>query len=173
MPEPVVIAEYDPEWPRRFESVRYAMAQAVGSLLVSIEHIGSTAVPGLAAKPVIDIMPGIRGFEDGFDCVPSLEALGYEYRGDNGIPGRHYFDHHEGDRTQHVHMLVVGSDLWTRHILFRDYLRTHPSVAQEYARLKYSLAERYRHDREAYTDGKSEFVECVLQLAMAWSPSIH
>ena len=154
MPAPVVIVEYDPDWPLRFEAARSAIKKAVGPLLLSIEHVGSTAVPGLAAKPIIDIMPGVRSFEDGFACVEPLESIGYEYRGENGIPGRHYFNHYEGDRIQHVHMAAVGSDFWTRHVVFRDYLRAHPDVAQQYSELKYSLAERYQTDRVAYTEAK-------------------
>ena len=169
MPAPVVIAKYDPRWPLQFVAARSTIMQAVGPLVVSIEHIGSTVVPGLAAKPIVDIMPGLQPLEDGYECVAPLEALGYEYSGENGIPGRHYFDKYAaGDsRTQHVHMVVAGSDFWTRNILFRDYLRTHPGVAEEYARLKYSLAERYRSDRVAYTESKSGFIEGVLQRASA------
>ena len=164
---PVVIVDYDPQWPLRFEAAKRTISQDVGSLVVSIEHIGSTAVPGLAAKPIIDIMPGIRRFEDGYACVAHLEALGYDYRGENGIPERHYFDKVDelGHMELHAYMVVVGSNFWTPHILFRDYLRAHPSVAQEYSSLKYSLAERYGADRIAYTEGKSNFIEGVLKRA--------
>ena len=138
--------------------------------MASVEHIGSTAVPGLAAKPIIDIMPGLETFDDGFACVSPLEVLGYEYRGENGIPGRHYFDHFDksgaqASGIQHVHMLVVGSESWTRHVLFRDYLRTNSDEARRYARLKRSLAERYTQDREAYTEGKTAFIERALARA--------
>ena len=165
MPAPVVIVEYDPGWPRRFEAARSAIEQVVGGLLVCVEHVGSTAVPGLAAKPIIDIMPGLKRFEDGHACVEPLQTLGYGYRGEGEIPGRYYFDHVEGSLVQHVHMVVTGSDFWTRAVLFRDYLRAHPDVAQEYSTLKYSLAERYRNDRVAYTEAKSDFIEGVLQRA--------
>ncbi len=173
MPAPIVIVDYDPQWPLRFEAARTALTRAVGGLLVSIEHVGSTAVPALAAKPIIDIMPGIRRFEDGYECVAPLETLGYMYQGENGIPGRHYFDHFDEDDArgtgiQHVHMLVGGSDPWTGHILFRDLLRANPHEAEQYARLKRSLAERYRHDREAYTEAKSTFIKGALGTANAW-----
>ena len=170
MPAPIVIVDYDPRWPLRFEAARTAITRAVGGLLVSIEHVGSTAVPGLAAKPIIDIMPGIRRFEDGYECVAPLEALGYEYRGEYGFPGRYYFvkDDDEGKREQQLHMLVAGSDPWTRHILFRDLLRANPHEAEQYARLKRSLAERYRHDREAYAEAKTTFIEGALERAKAW-----
>ena len=140
MPAPVVIADYNPEWPLRFEAAKRTIAQAVGPLLASVEHIGSTAVPSLAAKPIIDVMPGLTTLEDGSGCVAPLEALGYEYYGENGIPGRHYFDHcdkggAQGTGIQHVHVLVVGSEEWKRHILFRDYLRANPDEAKKYAQL--------------------------------------
>ena len=158
MPATVVIADYDPEWPLRFEAAKLTISQAVGPLLLSIEHIGSTAVPGL------------KRFEDGLASVAPLEALGYEYHGENGIPGRHYFDHFDkggaqGTGIQHVHMLVVGSEEWTRHIVFRDYLRENSEEAEKYAQLKQSLAEQYGQDREAYTEGKTAFVERALARA--------
>ena len=173
MPPPVIIFDYDPQWPVRFEAAKRTITQALGELLVSIEHDGSTAVPDLAAKPIIDIMPGIRRFEDGFDCVSPLEALGYEYNGEHGIPGRHYFDHFDKDGAQgtgiqHVHMVVAVSELWAKQILFRDYLRANSREAAIYARLKRSLAERYRNDREAYTEAKSDFVAGALRRAKAW-----
>jgi GrpB-like predicted nucleotidyltransferase (UPF0157 family) len=167
MPVPVSIRDYDPAWPPRFEAARSAITAAVGERLVGIEHIGSTSVPGLAAKPIIDVMPGLRRFEDGHACVAALEALGYVYRGEYGIPGRHYFvsSNSQGRRDQHVHMLVVGSDPWTRHLLFRDYLRAHPAAALEYAALKRALAARHRWDMDAYADSKSGFVEDILARA--------
>ena len=164
MPAPVVIVGYDAGWPLRFEAARSGIMEAVGSLVVSIEHIGITAVPNLPAKPIIDIMPGIQRFEDGEACVPPLKRLGYEYRGEYGIPGRHYFvkDDAQGIRKMQLHMVVRDSEFWARQILFRDCLRTDPKIAQEYAKLKYSLAERYRSDMVAYTEGKSNFIEDVL-----------
>ena len=172
MPAPVVIVDYDPHWPARFESARRTIVQATGPLVTAIEHIGSTAVPGLAAKPIIDLMPGIRRLEDGLACVAPLEALGYEYRGENGIPGRHYFNHYDkggvqGTGIQHVHMVVAGSELWANHILFRDYLRAYPHEAERYSRLKRSLAERFRDNRERYTDAKTGFVADALERAKA------
>ena len=160
---PVIIVDYDPQWPARYEIATRAILNAVGPTLESIEHVGSTAVPGLAAKPIIDIMPGIRRFEDGFECVPPLEALGYEFRGENGIPGRHYFDHFDRDGSQgtgiqHVHMVTMDSEFWTDQLLFRDYLMANPEHAEKYAQLKRSLAERHRNEREDYTEGKSDFI---------------
>ena len=160
MPVPVSICDYDPAWPARFEAARFAIS-------IAVEHIGSTSVPGLAAKPIIDVMPSLRRFEDGHACVAPLEALGYVYRGEYGIPGRHYFvsSNSQGRRDQHVHMLVIGSDPWTRHLLFRDYLRAHPAAALEYAALKRALAAQYRWEMDAYADSKSGFVQDILARA--------
>ena len=175
MPEPIVIAEYDSEWPARFEAAHAGISEAAGRWLVSIEHVASTAVPGLAAKRIIDIMPGLRHFDDGHQCVAPLGELGYEYRGEYGVAGRHYFvkSNAQGSRDQHVHMVVAGSDFWTRHLLFRDYLRVHSFVAREYGRLKYALARRYPGNRMAYLDGKSQFVESVLWRAQLLAPAVR
>lgn len=174
MSAPVIIVDYDPQWPARYETARRAILKAVGAVLESIEHVGSTSVPGLAAKPIIDIMPGIRRFEDGFECVAPLEAIGYRFRGEDGISGRHYFDHFDEDGAQgtgiqHAHMVAMDSDFWTDKLLFRDYLRANPEHADEYALLKRTLAERHRNEREDYTEGKTDFILDTLTLARSHS----
>jgi GrpB-like predicted nucleotidyltransferase (UPF0157 family) len=174
MPGAVIIVDYDPRWPDRFEAAAAAIRGACGERLVGIEHVGSTAVPGLPAKPIIDLMPLVARFEDGAACVEAMTALGYEYRGEFGIPGRHYFVRNESGQAEderpqeHVHMLVAGSDEAERHLLFRDYLRTHPERRDAYAILKRALALRHGEDREAYTAGKTAFVQATLALAARW-----
>ncbi len=164
--EPVEIAEYDPNWPDLFERERALIAGALGGLVVAVEHVGSTAVPGLGAKPVIDIMIGVRTLADGEKCVGPLEGLGYEYKGELGIPGRLYFYRlAKGWRSHQLHMVEYGSDLWERHLLFRDYLREHPQEAVEYYRLKVRLATEFRMNREGYTEAKTAFIESVLAQA--------
>lgn len=165
----VAVVDYDPSWPARFEAIRAEIERACGDLLVCVEHVGSTAVPGLAAKPIIDVQPGLRAFEDGFACVEPMQALGYEYRGEWGIAGRHYFVRDDADGLrEHVHMLVVGSERWHEMPLFRDYLRAHAEEAREYERLKRELAGRFRLDRAQYTEAKAEFVGAVLARARGW-----
>lgn len=156
-----MIVDYDPGWPVRFEEERRLIAQALSGLAVAIEHVGSTSVPGLAAKPVIDIMVAIRAFEDGERCVAPLEALRYEYRGDGGIPGRHYFRKGE-PRSHHMHMVVYGGEFWERHIAFRDLLRADRALADAYAALKRELAAQHGAGRIAYTEAKTPFIEAAL-----------
>lgn len=170
-PAPVGIDDHDPAWPSIAARLASAIAEACRGALLRVEHIGSTSVPGLAAKPVIDLMPVLRHFEDGERCVQPMLALGYDYRGEYGIPGRHYFtgrDVQSGLRV-HVHMLVEGSPEYRNHLLFRDYLRAHPHEASAYAGVKREMARRYRDDRPAYTDGKAGWVEAAIERARGWA----
>ena len=128
--------------------------------------MGSTSIPGMLAKPIIDIAIAVADFEDARVCIPLMEGLGYEYKGEFGIPLRHYFV--KGDpRTFHVHMSEITSLEWQNTLLFRDYLCQHADLAAEYAELKTRLALKYPQDRTAYLDGKTEFVQRVLQIARA------
>jgi len=164
--QPIVIADHDPTWPEAFARSAHVICEACGALVIAIEHIGSTSVPGLAAKPIIDIMPMLASFEDGFACVAPLEALGYESRGEFGIPGRHYFVRDaDAGPPEHVHMYASGADEAVRHLLLRDYLRTHPGRAASYAALKRGLAVRFRDDREAYSEAKTDFILETVALA--------
>jgi GrpB-like predicted nucleotidyltransferase (UPF0157 family) len=170
VPDPVLVVDYDPGWPAAYERERALIAEALGALLVDVEHFGSTSVPGLGAKPVIDIMAGVRDFHQGLRCVEPMEGLGYQYKGEFGIPGRHYFRKIQDDlRSHQVHMVQAGGEFWRRHLLFRDYLRAHPDEARRYFELKLRLAEEYRHDREGYTEAKSDFIEAALAKARAES----
>ncbi len=161
----VIVVPYDEAWPSLFLEERARIERALGSWAESIEHVGSTAVPGLAAKPIIDIMVGVRRLKNADRCSRPLERLSYECRGEAGIRGRLFF--RKGDpRTHHLHVAEVGSEFWERHLAFRDYLRTHPDTAREYARLKYGLADCFREDRVAYTEAKTGFVTEVVRRAM-------
>jgi len=173
---PVVIVDYDPDWPVRFERLRKALVPALADLVVSIEHVGSTAVPGLAAKPIIDVDLVIDSPLTVPAVVDRLAGLGYEHLGDLGIPGREAFraplpsrlDDGSPLRIAH-HLYVVCSDSaeLTRQIAFRDALRSNVALAQEYAELKRRLAATLGHDRDAYAEGKTEFVNSVLDRAPA------
>ena len=152
-------------WTELFEAERLRLKTVLGDDAV-IEHIGSTAVPGLQAKPILDIGVGVEDFDAAFTFVEPLEALGYTFRGEQGIPRRHYFVKGPDDnRTHHLHMLERTNTEWRTLILFKDYLRAHPKVAAEYQRLKLGLAEQFPRDREAYTDGKHTFVQDILSRA--------
>ena len=165
----VIVVDYDASWPARYERERASIVETLGDVMegvAAIEHVGSTAVPGLAAKPIIDIMIGVRELPVGEGCVQPLESLGYEYRGElfPGIPGRYYF--RKGNpRSHQLHLVEHRSEFWQRHILFRDLLRKSPAVAQEYAALKKELAVQYRTDRLAYTEAKTTFIESALAQA--------
>src|SRR3972149_3482523 len=133
----ITIAEYDPRWPSLYEEERARILAAIGEWLADIQHVGSTAVPGLAAKPTIDIMPGIRSLADAIHCIEPLLALGYQYIPDYEVelPERRYFRRPPGEAfrgrgTHHLHMVETTSQFWRRHILFRDYLRAHPETAR-------------------------------------------
>ncbi len=151
-------------WHRLFAEEEARLREAVGEYVVAFEHVGSTAVCGLSAKPIIDIAAAVRGAADAGRCVGPLEGIGYEYRGENGIAGRFYFVRGE-PRTHHLHVVELGGEFWESHLAFRDYLRTHREAADEYDRLKRGLASKYPGDRGAYTEGKAAFIEGVLKKA--------
>jgi len=160
---PIVVADYDEEWPALFEQLARPIREAVADLGAEIEHIGSTSVPGLAAKPVIDIDVVVRSADDVPVAIERLRSLGYVYQGDKGIRGREAFLWPPDARQHHLYVVVAGSRPHAEHIRFRDYLWEHPDVAQEYAELKTDLAEQHRDDGLGYTDAKSEFVAAVLR----------
>lgn len=160
----VKIYIYREEWHSLFLEEKRRLLAAIGEYVLDIQHVGSTSIPGMPAKPIIDIGVAVKNFERAAVCIEPLEDLGYVYRGENGIPRRHYFS--KGDpRTHHLHMNEISSLDWENHILFRDFLIDHPELAGEYARLKMELAGRFPLDREAYLDGKGPFIERVLRLA--------
>jgi GrpB-like predicted nucleotidyltransferase (UPF0157 family) len=168
VPAPVIIVEYDPLWPALYEEEKERILAVVGDLVVTMEHIGSTAVPGLGGKPIIDIMPGVRSLTDVEQCIEPLAGIGYEYVPEYNevIPERRYF--HKGPPeadTFHLHMVEPTSDFWGRHLLFRDWLRAHPEDAQEYYRLKVELAARFGRDRDGFTDAKTPFIESIVARA--------
>ncbi|MBS0196526.1 MAG: GrpB family protein [Planctomycetes bacterium] len=155
--EQIVLAPHDPRWLTDAAEECRRIEQACGPLLLRVVHIGSTSVPGLIAKPVLDLMPLVRNVEDGFECVGPMRALGYWYAGDFGIAGRHLFVK-GSPRTHHAHMLVEGSKEARRHMAVRDLLRSSPEMAARYAALKQSLALRFVDDREGYAMAKSVFM---------------
>jgi GrpB-like predicted nucleotidyltransferase (UPF0157 family) len=163
----VVLVPYDPRWTKLFADEAAQIQAALGEDCVAVEHVGSTSIPGLAAKSVIDILVGVTALTAGELTVPALEALGYEYRGENGIPGRLFF--RKGSvqyrRTHHLHMVKIDHEQWIAMLSFRDSLRANPDEARRYEALKRSLALQFRVDRQAYTNGKAEYIYGVLQKA--------
>jgi GrpB-like predicted nucleotidyltransferase (UPF0157 family) len=167
MPDQVIIVTYDPEWPRLFLELGTALRKALGKTALRIDHIGSTAVPGLDAKPIIDVQISVASFKPLDTYRIPIESLGFIYREKPDL-SRRYFREIPGKRRTHIHVRIVGS--WSEQLalLFRDYLRTHEEGAKQYAELKYHLAEKYRNDRLSYTEGKSPFIWEIMILADRW-----
>ena len=160
MPQHITVVDSDPSWPRKYAAERDRIAPALGDNLLAVWHIGSTAVPGLAAKPVIDIMAAVRSLEAADAAAERFAALGYEYLGEFGIPERRYLRRGGDERTHQVHIFAAGDTAnMSRHLAFRDYLRAHADVREEYAALKRSLAREFPYDIDAYCDGKAAFVQ--------------
>jgi GrpB-like predicted nucleotidyltransferase (UPF0157 family) len=164
---PIVISAYDAGWPLQFEEIARPVRDALADLGATVEHIGSTAVPGLAAKPVIDIDIVVAARADVSTAIERLRSLGYLYQGDKGIEGREAFMWPSGARPHHLYIVVRDSRPHRAHIAFRDHLRRHPEVAADYAALKTRLAEQHGADRLGYTDAKTAFVARVLRTARA------
>ena len=160
----VTLVPHNEEWHRIFEEEKVFILDAVGDRTLVVEHIGSTSICGISAKPILDIMVGVPRFEQELTFTKAIESLGYEYKGENGVPERHFFG--KGTpRTVHLNVVSFGGDFWLSHIAFRDYLKQNPDAARDYDRLKSSLAKRFADDRESYTNGKLQFVEKILVLA--------
>lgn len=161
----LVIQDYDPRWPQLFEALRSRIEAVIPGMAAAIEHVGSTAVPGLAAKPIIDLDVLLISASDLPLVITKLAPVGYEHRGDLGVTGREAFRAPPNDLPHHLYVCPPGSTEYRRHISFRDYLRTHPADANSYASLKRELARTFGDDREAYTQAKSRFVAQILQRA--------
>jgi GrpB-like predicted nucleotidyltransferase (UPF0157 family) len=161
---PIIIEPYDPAWPGKFDTEKSLIATVLAPWLVGpLEHIGSTAVPGLPAKPVIDIMGPILDLPSSKPAIEVARSIGYcyfEYKADV----MHWFcKPSDFERTHHLHLIPNNSRLWRERIAFRDRLRSDETIRREYRELKLRLASQFRDDREKYTDAKTEFIESVLQ----------
>jgi len=165
----IVVVPYNPQWPEMFRREAAKIVAIFGPELVDLHHIGSTSVPGLSAKPIIDMMPLVRDINEVDRFNPAMAQLGYEPMGEYGIPGRRYF-RKGGDenRSHHLHAFGFDSPEVARHLDFRDYLIAHPTEARQYADLKTRLAEQFPHDIERYMDGKDAFIKTIIQKAQAW-----
>lgn len=166
----IEIVAYDPAWPSMFEAEAARLRGMLdGTLVAGLEHFGSTAIPGLAAKPVIDILIAVRSLAEARGSfIDPLRQLGYVFWAENPRIDRLFFvkgmPPYGERRTHHVHVTEPDGELWQR-LLFRDYLRANPAAARRYERLKHELAQRFRSDREAYTEAKSAFVEEIMAVA--------
>ena len=166
----ILVIPYDPSWPIAFDAAAREVSTAFGNKLLALHHIGSTSIPGLHAKPVIDMLAVVADITAVDRIGPAMEQLGYEVMGEFGIPGRRYFrrDNTQGARTHQIHTFQQGSRHIDRHLAFRDYLRAHPETAAQYADLKQKLATAHPHDMSAYMDGKDAFIKQVERHALQW-----
>jgi GrpB-like predicted nucleotidyltransferase (UPF0157 family) len=168
----VVVVPYDPQWPIAYLLEAACLKEVFDSQLVSIHHIGSTAIGGMAAKPVIDIMIEVVDIDEVDRLNDAMAGEGYIPRGEYGIPGRRFFiKPGEEERTHHVHVFQSGSSHLERHLNFRDYMRTHPREAEAYSRIKLELAAAHP-DIEQYMDGKDAFIKEADRRAEAWVNSL-
>lgn len=167
----VLVVEHDPAWAGGFAKEVAAIHARLGADRIRLHHIGSTSVPGLMAKPILDLLGEVADLEAIDAASAQFEALGYEVMGELGIPGRRYFRKMDaaGQRTHHLHVFEAGSAHAERHLAFRDYLRTHPEVAADYGALKRRLIAEGRGDWDAYIDGKDAFVQRIEAEAEAWA----
>ena len=154
----VNLAYYNPDWVNQFQKEKKSISNKLGSKIISVEHIGSTAVPGLGAKPIIDILLGVKKISDADEFIPKMLELGYEYRNnfEHIMPYRRYFTK---PGYYHVHTVEVTSEFWRRHLFFRDYLRAHDDIRDAYYKIKKELAEREWNDTNDYALAKTEFIE--------------
>jgi GrpB-like predicted nucleotidyltransferase (UPF0157 family) len=167
--DPIRVEAYDPHWPTLFATQAGALRAALSEVALRIDHIGSTAVPQLAAKPIVDVQISVAAFEPLDAFRAPLEQLGYVFRADNQERTKRYFREPSGRRRSHIHVRRAGSFSEQLALLFRDFLRTHPDWAQRYAELKLTLAQTHASDRDRYTDAKRPFTWQTLAEADEWA----
>ena len=164
----IEVVPHDSRWAGEYLKEAENIKQVFGEELVEIYHIGSTAIPGIYAKPIIDFLVGVKDIQRVDSFNPQMEALAYQAWGEYGIPGRRYFAKSPIQRTHQVHIFQTGDPQIARHLNFRDYMRAHPVEAKQYEQLKIELARRFRYDIDGYTDGKDDFIHEMDQRAAEW-----
>jgi GrpB-like predicted nucleotidyltransferase (UPF0157 family) len=169
----VRVVPHDPRWRDAFEAEAKRVAAALGENVVAVHHVGSTAIPNIYAKPVVDLLVEVGDIDEVDGRSSAMESLGYEVMGEYGIPGRRYFrkDTREGIRTHHIHAFEAGSAEAVRHLAFRDYMIAHPAEAQRYSELKRKLAKEHPENIDGYMDGKDGFIKEVDRRAARWRAS--
>ena len=168
---PIEIVDYDPKWPAIYEMEKELILATIGRFVIGVEHVGSTAVPGLGGKPIIDIMAAVRRLDDAAQIIEPLGRIGYEYvpEYEEFVPERRYFRKGAPEpASHHLHAVEPTTGFWKDHLLFRDYLRARSEEASEYEAFKRDLARKITQDRVAFTDAKTPFVESVLERARRW-----
>jgi GrpB-like predicted nucleotidyltransferase (UPF0157 family) len=162
----VKLVDHHPKWAEYFSKEKRLLFKMLGEKVLDVRHMGSTSIPGIPAKPILDILAAVKMLADVEAFTQDLKKIGYEDKGDGGVPGRRYFvKGTEEKRTHHLNFCEMNSLFWRSHLAFRDYLERHPEIAREYSALKRGLADRFPNDRGAYTAGKEEFVRSILDRA--------
>jgi GrpB-like predicted nucleotidyltransferase (UPF0157 family) len=169
----VEVVPHNPRWRNAFEAEAKHIGAALGENVLAIHHIGSTAIPNIYAKPVIDLLIEVRDITKVDKQSSAMESLGYEVMGEFGIPGRRYFrkDNQEGIRTHQIHSFETGSAQVKRHLAFRDYMIAHPEDARKYSELKRKLVKGHSQSMDGYIDGKDSFIKEIDRKALRWYPS--
>lgn len=163
----VTVVEYQADWSHEYAIEKERLNELIGKYVLDIQHVGSTSIENCYAKPVIDIAVAITSLEETDKIIQILKNNAYEYHGDAGIPGRHFFTKGKKEnRTHYIHIEEQGGKLWNNHILFRDYLIHHTEYVTEYNALKIRLAKQYSKDRTQYAEGKNKFIEDVIAKAI-------
>lgn len=165
---PVSLVDHDPGWNDRSKALADQLS-VVGDCLIEVHHIGSTSVPGMVAKPIIDLLPVVSSLAIFDTRIDRVTGLGYEYHGEYGIPGRRFFAMHaNGTRSIHLHFFEQGSDQISHNLAFRDYMRSHPDIAAAYGVEKRRARDLHPHDSHAYTKEKADFIVRASRDAHAW-----
>jgi GrpB-like predicted nucleotidyltransferase (UPF0157 family) len=169
MPSLYTFEEYSPEWPAEFTREAERWNALLGAELVAVHHIGSTSVPGLAAKPIIDLLPLVRSISAVDERSPSLVTAGYKAWGEYGLPGRRYFTKDRGAyRSHNIHVYQSDHPEVSRHLAFCAFLRSHPKECAEYESVKRGVYAQFPNDVEAYNDGKDAWIKRVEKIALEW-----
>jgi GrpB-like predicted nucleotidyltransferase (UPF0157 family) len=153
------VVSYNSNWGEMYKKESGKIKNILNDIIIDIHHIGSTAIPGIKAKPVIDILVEVKNIEEVDKYNHKMKELGYEVMGEYGIPKRRFFRKGGNNRTHHLHIFQVGNEEIERHINFKEYLISHPDKGQEYSKLKEKLVNRFTFDVENYTNGKSDFIK--------------
>ncbi len=161
----IELLPHDPEWEKAFFEEKQKIVKLIGDKIIGIEHIGSTAIKTIHAKPIIDIAISLEKYSDGFECIESLNSIGYLYKGEYGVLGRHFFRTNDEIVKFHLHMFEITSNEWKNHILFRNYLNQNPGKAKEYEALKFKLLKEFPDERELYTRNKGPFIQKIIEEA--------
>ena len=163
------VVPYDPRWPSLFREEAKQLEMIFGGEIVAIHHVGSTAIPNISAKPIVDVLVEVRCIERIDEFEQEMTERGYLPKGEFGIVGRRFFiKGNEEQRTHHVHIFEAGDPKTERYLAFRDYIIAHPDEAEAYSRLKQDLAVRFPHDIESYMAGKDDFIEEIERKASVW-----